>query len=864
MECIYCGITVQQNFDNVDKHLQYGHGIANQRPILVSIFLLSQSEISEFLDITQSRYEGFKSTGQIRVITHDKKPSEINEKVVTSAEKETNNTSKDDIEVLTIDDDSEEEDDPMLSAAREILLKEEADFVDDYTEYDDNQKRSIPNTIVFEIPNKGVKNEPIEPLPPINEEIEESEKETEKVKNSDKNADNADKNKINLVEKFFKLKQCKLCYIKFTNEDNLKRHEEVSHKEHQSELSLTHFTLEDLKYPCSKCPGLKYLTENILTAHMKIQHKVQEKVIKQQSFQCKLCYTTLSSNQILKVHQEKKHKQDLHFLDKDIEASFLMFNCLQCEKKFVSQAVLDYHQNVHKLEGFQFLKIYCIDKKTKVYQCPLCLNKVIGLRPFIEHAKAYHKDEFKYFKTKPGPEMLTNNCKDCNLQFVTENCFKLHWIREHVKKSKNCNLCEKEFKSINGAFNHRLKFHNDELDELNIQNISEKDKKLQCKRCKTKFPTEGSIAYHEMKVHGIRRNKKITKKKVFSTSGSKIKHCKLCYKEFKKSGNLKAHMNTVHNDEKHFVNKEIQKEDLKFHCKYCEKKFVSEKSLKHHNNANPVMTCKFCKESFEGKLNFEEHCKTKHGKQDELLENGLIKCMLCSKKVKSSSMKNHKISHGSMEQCPLCYKEYQGKINLRSHIKTIHKSLEEKLYLLEENKDDLKFNCEKCDLKFLTKFLLSKHNKSQHNILLQKNSENQDRKNIFCNLCLIQFPRTKILKEHQERVHVSEIEKSLIGNEEIKHSLLKVKCQFCENKFVNKSSMKYHRKFSHKGAMKKDKESEISCEFCNKMFKWKNRKSLKMHIKNIHNLDDYDVTEHIIETPETNAANNFMDLLNSL
>ena len=38
------------------------------------------------------------------------------------------------------------------------------------------------------------------------------------------------------------------------------------------------------------------------------------------------------------------------------------------------------------------------------------------------------------------------------------------------------NLCEKEFKSINGAFNHRLKFHNDELDELNIQNISESEK----------------------------------------------------------------------------------------------------------------------------------------------------------------------------------------------------------------------------------------------------------------------------------------------------------------------------------------------------------------------------------------------------
>ena len=135
---------------------------------------------------------------------------------------------------------------------------------------------------------------------------------------------------------------------------------------------------------------------------------------------------------------------------------------------------------------------------------------------------------------------------------------------------------------------------------------------------------------------------------------------------------------------------------------------------------------------------------------------------------------------------------------------------------------------------------------------------------MFCNLCLIQFPRTKILKEHQERVHVSEIEKSLIDTEEIKPSLLKENCLFCDKKFVSQTSMKYHRRFTHKGAMKKDNESEISCEFCNKIYKWKNRGNLKTHMKNIHDLDDYDVTEHIIETPETNSANNFMDLLNSL
>ena len=104
----------------------------------------------------------------------------------------------------------------------------------------------------------------------------------------------------------------------------------------------------------------------------------------------------------------------------------------------------------------------------------------------------------------------------------------------------------------------------------------------------------------------------------------------------------------------------------------------------------------------------------------------------------------------------------------------------------------------------------------------------------------------------------------VVGKGECCCSLLKFPCHFCDKKFVSKTSMRCHRKFSHKGFLKKDKESEISCEFCNKTFKWKNRGYLKTHIKNVHNLDDYDVTGHTMETPETNVANNFMDLLNSL
>ena len=87
--------------------------------------------------------------------------------------------------------------------------------------------------------------------------------------------------------------------------------------------------------------------------------------------------------------------------------------------------------------------------------------------------------------------------------------------------------------------------------------------------------------------------------------------------------------------------------------------------------------------------------------------------------------------------------------------------------------------------------------------------------------------------------------------------------RFCQKKLITKSALKYHRQYVHRAKMKKDANEEISCEFCGKHFKWKNRGNLKSHMKSIHDQDNYDVYEGTMEmeSNKDNHVNDFMSLV---
>jgi len=69
--------------------------------------------------------------------------------------------------------------------------------------------------------------------------------------------------------------QCKLCYMEFPSSNELEFHTKNVHTDDFDALQLKYFTMKDLKYACEICP-LKFLTENILSNHIIINHSEDE------------------------------------------------------------------------------------------------------------------------------------------------------------------------------------------------------------------------------------------------------------------------------------------------------------------------------------------------------------------------------------------------------------------------------------------------------------------------------------------------------------------------------------------------------------------------------------------------------------
>ena len=62
--CMFCSLEVGGEV-SLDKHLQYGHGVARQRPLLLALLLLTHQDIAELVDRVQRRAEAESSSRDI-------------------------------------------------------------------------------------------------------------------------------------------------------------------------------------------------------------------------------------------------------------------------------------------------------------------------------------------------------------------------------------------------------------------------------------------------------------------------------------------------------------------------------------------------------------------------------------------------------------------------------------------------------------------------------------------------------------------------------------------------------------------------------------------------------------------------------
>ena len=901
MDCFACDDVLARKYEDLESHLTNVHQIKKNRGFVLMFFVMDKSELDDWNDMFTTRLE------KLRMEEGTDQAVDEEDLAIIQSQIEFDDNS-DDEEEDTANVGVKEE---LVAKGRTIihtdgekLLAEEQDKIEciELIDSDDDEEPESSSTT-------NTSTDVLETKPDVS----------------------IGMNKINLAEKFSSINVCKLCYHKCGDVERLRRHEEVVHKEDREQLNLTHFTLQDLKFPCDRCQ-LKFLTRKFLNFHSKLKHGImvkesrEDKVCevclrkvkyysyknhmkshKEKKESCKLCYRKFREKRALEAHLKAFHQDEATYLTRDIREEDLTFSCHSCELRFVSENSAKYHirieHQVNKAKtqsGSPTFKCYFCEEKfhhpnerkshcweahgkkdqilsaTQV-RCMVC-EKVVSKSNLSQHKKSHLSMSTRFQKYK---------CEFCPGTVFRKISYKLHMRRLHNKKVKTselsfkCKLCYIQFQSNGNLKTHLKTIHAKEVHFIDRE-ITEEDLKFPCTKCADRFVSEDILKTHIRK----HQNDEFEFLRDLSYDGNDNSYkCLLCYSQFSNFSELKTHVTSYHKEEINFVKEQPQDDDLIHDCPECDLKFVSSNSMIYHrikvHYSSDGTYCKLCDttmKSQNGTFLHTLHCHSKELEAfNEANKERKQSCSRCYKKFLTEGSldyhkrKEHSISKKSNKKtkpktvgeikCGLCYKSFKKNIYRTQHVKNIHTSAEEREYISNGYTGDLKFECETCELKFLTASLLQKHVHEKH----QAKTKTQTFKMLsFCNLCHFDLKRYSALEDHRRRVHTTTEEIATFNCEEVKYSSLKFDCSICKKKLISKSALKYHRQYVHRAKMMKDANQKISCEFCGKTFKWKNRGNLKSHIKSIHKINDYDVMEGTLEMEnnESQPEDDFMSIFN--
>ena len=398
-------------------------------------------------------------------------------------------------------------------------------------------------------------------------------------------------------------------------------------------------------------------------------------------FKCDDCGKSFSSKSKIEIHVKIIHtsdkadyKYDLHdkkFSSKSIVKNHIkevyddirIHKCDNCSKSFSQKSHLKRHNQIVNCNNKIQVK-HEILRDNKCGMCGKVLSKQIKLK---KHMEISHD----------------NKCDHCEKAFPFLGMLKTHiWTVHEGHKEKTCNLCDKSLsKQI------KLKKH---------MEISHDNK---CDHCEKAFPFLGMLKTHIWTVHEGHKEKtcnlcgKSLSKQIKLEKHLEISHghkCGNCKKAFPIAQMLKTHIWTVHegNEEKtcNLCGKSLSKQiKLEKHleilhdhkCENCKKSFPSVQKLKEHNleihkSEKKLIKCDVCYKFFVHKSALKNHIMVDHLfnlqkhleiSQDHKSDDGeksfpiaqtlnkhterqsekeLIKCDLCGKVFRRSSLKNQK------------------------------------------------------------------------------------------------------------------------------------------------------------------------------------------------------------------------------
>ncbi|CAB0029345.1 unnamed protein product [Trichogramma brassicae] len=269
-----------------------------------------------------------------------------------------------------------------------------------------------------------------------------------------------------------------------------------------------------------------------------------------------------------------------------------------------------------------------------------------------------------------------------------------------------------------------------------------------------------------------------------SAHNGKTPTCDICGNTYSQKGNLRTHINLVHNSQK------------SYECDVCRKKFSQKGNLQSHIDSvhhKITYACDVCGKTFSLKIYLKKHINAIHNA------------------IHINSVHNSQKSY----ECDVCGKKFSRKGNLKTHIDTVHNNLKS-------------HNCDVCEKKFSKSSYLKRHIGSVHS----------GKKPYKCDVCAKKFSRKDVLKIHTDSMHKGitypcdfcgktfSHKRNLKTHIDSAHKGITYDCDLCGKAFSHKSNLKTHIDFAHNGIT-------YPCDFCEKTFSYKG--NLQSHIDSVHN-----------------------------